>query len=98
MITINNKKLAALFVIIAAATGALYMSARGIMIAGNTWLYIIESNITLNFILFLALYGAACDKYTKHKSKRDQWLIFVIGFVIIVAFFRIVGGFPTVFG
>lgn len=90
--------LPALFGIIAALCAASYMSVRNIMIVGNTWLYVIESNITLNFILFLLLWGVTSDRITKGKARRVQWGFFAGGMVGIILFFRFVGGFPTVLG
>jgi hypothetical protein len=57
----------------------------------------VMSNITVNFVLFLFLYGIIVDKYTKKMSKRKGWLIFIIGFIILVLFFKYVGGMETIF-
>ena len=56
------------------------------------------SNITLNFVLFLFLYGIVCDKYTKHMSRRKGWIIWLVGFVVIIIVFRFIGGYETVIG
>ena len=74
------------------------MEARANMITQNTWLYIIESNITLNFVLFLFMWGVVSDRITKGKPRKVQWIVFGVGMIAIILFFRFVGDFPTIIG
>lgn len=97
-VTNHKAFLPVLFVIFAGLCGASYMSARDIMLAGNTWLYVVESNITLNFVIFLFIGGLLCDHFTKGKSKRYQWTVTIIVMVIVFMFFRFVAGYETVIG
>jgi len=87
-----------LFIAFAGMCGGFYMSARSIMIVQNTWLYIMESNVTLNFALLFFLWGIACDKFTKGKGRAYQWIVFGIGVAVLILFFRFVGGYETLIG
>jgi len=75
-----------------------YSSVRETMILQQTWLTLVKSNITLNFVLFLFLYGIFCDRLTKKMSCRKGWIIWGIGLMVLIFFFRFVGGFETILG
>ena len=94
----NKAFLPVLFIALATSCGLSYLSARSIMVAGNTWLYIVESNVTLNFVLFLFMWGLMSDRITKGKSKTTQWAVTLLGILALFAFFRFVAGYETIFG
>ena len=75
-----------------------YWWARQAMIDQSTSFTATISNITLNFLLFLGVYGYIVDRKTKHMPKWKGWLILFIGFSVIVLAFRFLGGFETIFG
>lgn len=95
----NREKLLAIsLAVIALLTVPAYIYARSKMTMIIAYLYIMQSNITFNFVLFLFLYGVVATKFTKGMSRRKQWLVWAIGMVLLVLFFRYVGGFPTIIG
>jgi len=75
-----------------------YLPARKLMIVQDAWIWIIKSNSTLNFFIFLFMWGVVTDHYTKGMPRRKGWLIWGIGFVVIALLFRFVGGMITIFG
>jgi len=75
-----------------------YIPAKNIMTDESPYFYVVMSNITLNFVLFIFLWGIVSDKITKGKSRRYSWIFWGIGMIAIVMFFKFVGGFPTIFG
>lgn len=89
--------LPSLFAVLAVLSIPAYMYARAKMTIIIGYLYIIESNITLNFILLLFFCGWFTDKATKHMSRRKAWTIFVIQLVVVIVLFRLLG-FQTIFG
>jgi uncharacterized membrane protein YcjF (UPF0283 family) len=86
------------FGILAVATGLTYLIARDMMITTRPWLYVVQSNVTLNFVLFLFGWGVTSEQLTKGKTRRAQWIVFGIGMIAIILFFKFVGGFPTIAG
>jgi hypothetical protein len=83
-------------IIVTAASG--YWFVRSVMIDQQTWFVVLKSNITLNFVLLFFLYGVLCDKITKRVSKKKAWMVWGAGLLILLLFFRFVGGYETVFG
>jgi len=88
------------FATLALLTIPAYIYARTKMTMILGYLYIIESNITLNFVLLLAMCGYFTDQYCKSKNitGRKAWLIFLIQFTVVILFFRFIGGFKTILG
>lgn len=86
------------FGIVAILSVLAYMPAREVMTFSKPYFYITKSNITLNFVLFLFLWGVVSDWITRRRTKWVQWLVFAGGLVVLILFFRFVGGFPTIFG
>jgi hypothetical protein len=70
-----------------------YYSVRSIMINQSPWFIVQASDLTLNVILLYGLVGLMIDKATKKMSKVKSWGIFLIAFIVLTAFFAIVGGF-----
>lgn len=98
-IKININKLHIwLYVLLGIATIIAYPIARALMIEDIAWYYKIISNITVNFVLLLFLYGVTVDKMTKHMSRKKGWIIWGIGFIVLILFFKYVAQWPTIFG
>lgn len=91
-----------LFPILYALIGVLaivcYVPARSRMVVQDAWVWVVKSNVTLNFIIFLFLWGIIADKYTKGMSKKKSWAIWGVGFMVIILAFRFMGGMETIFG
>jgi hypothetical protein len=81
------------YTIIALALGFSYMLAKNIFIDQTPWFTVQASDLTLNVILLYGLIGLTIDKSTKKFPKWQGWLILIIVFVALTAFFAIVGGF-----
>ncbi|MDG6912645.1 MAG: hypothetical protein JRN35_06130 [Nitrososphaerota archaeon] len=86
------------YLAILAGGAAAYPFVRGIMIDQRVWFRAIQSNVTLNFILFLFFYGVLSEKMTKRMKRWQSWLVWGVGMVLIVLFFRFIGGWKTVLG
>lgn len=98
-VIINNKYfLPIIFIIVGILTIPAYIYARQIMITNLTWAYVTRSNITLNFVLFLFLWGVISTRLTKTKKQVIQWGVFVGGLTVIILFFKFIGGYQTIFG
>lgn len=63
------------------------------MINQSPWFIVQASDLTLNVILLYGLVGLIIDKMTKKMSKIKSWGIFLVAFIVLTAFFAIVGGF-----
>lgn len=96
----QNTALKWAFIVVGLLTIPAYIYARSKMTLMIVYLYIIESPLTLNFLLFLFFAGLFTDRYIKQKqlSKRKGWLLFAAQFVAVVLFFRLIGGGKTIFG
>ena len=75
-----------------------YLYGRSIMIWFDSYVMVTKTNMTLNFLLLFFFYGVLCDRLTKKMSKRKGWVIWGIGLVILMLFFRFAGGYETIFG
>lgn len=75
-----------------------YWYGRETMIWFAPYIMVYETYTTLNFFLLFFLYGVACDRMTRHMSKRKGWLIWIAGLVLLMVMFRFVGGYETVIG
>jgi hypothetical protein len=89
--TWNNNLI--VYTLITLALGFSYMSARNIFIDQTPWFTVQASDLTLNVILLYGLVGIMIDKSTKKMSKWKGWLILILVFIVLTAFFAIVGGF-----
>ena len=76
-----------------------YFVGREIMIDQSTSYLAVISKFTVNFFLFLYLVGFWIDYLVKEKgySQRKGWVIWAAVMVIIVVFFKYVGGMDTRF-
>lgn len=75
-----------------------YIWCRPLLISQDTQYYANISPITLNFALFLFMYGVVTDRATKKMKRWKSWLLWGIGLILILLFFRFVGGYETIFG
>lgn len=82
-----------IYTLLALALGFSYNSAKNIFIDQTPWFTVQASDLTLNVILLYGLIGLTIDKSTKKLPKWQGWLVLVIAFVVLTAFFAIVGGF-----
>lgn len=68
----------------------------------DAWLYVIESNVTINFLLLFYLYGCFADYFCKKRgwsyNDKKSWLVWGIGIIILLVIFRNIGGMETIFG
>lgn len=76
-----------------------YVPARAFMLAQDAWAYIIESNITLNFVLIFFIWGLLTDRISKDKgwdtNSRKSWGLFFVGLVGLILFFNLIGGYTA---
>lgn len=56
----------------------------------------IMSQLTVNFVLFLFLYGNIIEKYTKKMSKLKGWLIWALAMTVVIFIFW-ASGMETIF-
>jgi uncharacterized membrane protein YGL010W len=75
-----------------------YVLCRPILISQDTQYYANISPITLNFALFLFLYGVTEARLTRKWKPWKSWLLWGVGLMVIMLFFRFVGGYETIFG
>lgn len=85
------------YILILVAVVLVYVPTREIMIAQTAWIRIIKSDLTLNVFLLLFMWGLLIDKLTKKMSRRKGWIIWGVGTILLILFFRFVGGFETIF-
>jgi hypothetical protein len=81
------------YTLITLTLGFSYMTARNIFIDQTPWFTVQASDLTLNVILLYGLIGVTIDRNTKKMNKWKGWLILIIAFILLTAFFAIVGGF-----
>ena len=62
-----------------------------------SYVSVLETNITMNFVLLFFFWGVVCDRMNKKRSKKAGWIIWGIGMVILMVVFRFVGGYQTIF-
>ena len=77
---------------------ASYAPMKSVMIVQTAWINIVESPVTLNFFFIFVFWGLAADRYTKKMAKWKGWAIWAGGQIAIMLFFRIVGGYKTLWG
>lgn len=94
----RNKLLIGSIVLVAILIVPAYVYARSKMTMIMGYLWIMDSNITFNFVLLLFLYGVVTTKLTRHMTRRKQWLVWASGIAILILFFKYIGGFPTIIG
>lgn len=95
---IRQRAFPILYVLVAIVAGLFYLSAREIMKVQTAWVWVVRSDITLNFVVLFFLYGLLCDRYTKGQSKKKSWVIWGGGLAILVLAFKFLGDMPTIFG
>jgi hypothetical protein len=95
---IRQRALPICYILIAIFAIFSYLPVRDAMIVQSAWIWIVNSQVTLNLIALFFLYGLLSDRYTKKMSKKKGWLIWAIGFVILVLILRFSGGISTRFG
>ena len=88
----------AVYIILGVLLVPAYWFGREAMIWFAPYIMVYEANVTLNFLLLFFFYGIACDRMTKHMSRRKGWFIWLTGLVILMIFFRFVGGYETIAG
>lgn len=93
----KSLRLPIIYAVVAILVVVAYPFAQALMATNYPWFYIIQSNITLNFVILFFLWGVVSDIYTKGKSKKTQWIVFAVGLIALVLFFKVIGKFPTIF-
>jgi hypothetical protein len=87
------------YIIAGVATGIAYLPARAHMIAQNAWLWVIQSNVTLNFVLIFFIWGMLTDRISKDRgwktSSLKSWMLFFIGIAVLITIFSVIGGYET---
>lgn len=86
-----------LYILIAILTVLSYLQAKQLMIVQDAWIWIIKSNVTMNFIIFLFLWGVFIDKATKKMSKKKGWAIWAVSLAILIMVFKYIAGMETIF-
>jgi len=76
-----------------------YFLGREILVDQSTSYIAVLSKFTVNFLLFLYIVGAWVDSVAKKKgySKAKGWVLWAVVMVILVIFFKYVGGMDTRF-
>lgn len=95
---IKQRAFPILYIVIAIVAGLSYLPAREVMKLQTAWVWVIKSDITLNFVVLFFLYGYLCDKFTKGWSKKRAWLVWGIGLAVLIFIFRFLGNMPTIWG
>ena len=75
-----------------------YQTAKTLMIMQEPLVVIVRSSVTLNFLLFLFLWGVASDRATRGMPRKKGWLLWGIGFAAILLVWRFIGGHGTLLG
>ena len=94
---LNKIPIWAVYIAIAIGVVLSYQLVRATLIVQDIWIFVIKSNVTLNFVLLLFLWGVTADKWTKKMSKKKGWLIWGIGFLVIIVVYKFIGGYETIF-
>lgn len=53
------------------------------------------SDITLSLLLLLFMWGIVVDRSFARLSSRKRWLIWGIGMMVLILFFKFIGGYET---
>ena len=72
-----------------------YTVARAIFLDQSTSYTVATSNITVNYVLALYVYGAAMDKVAKRVGKRTGWILYALGLVAILLVLKYVFGWTS---
>lgn len=95
----SKRFLPILFAVVAVWTIAGYYPAiHEMRFFDRVWMIVRKGPLTVNLVLFLFLYGVIADRYTKKMKKWQSWLIWGVGIIAVIMFFRFVGGYNTIFG
>lgn len=88
-----------LYVAVAALVVLAYEPAKQYMISQDPWAWIIQSNITLNFVLIFFIWGVLTDRISVERgwgtNSKKSWGLFFIGLLALIAMFKFLGGYPT---
>ena len=71
---------------------ALYPLARAVMLDQSTTYSETTSNITVNYVLALYLYGVGADRLARRIGSRKAWAFWATGLVVIIMALRYVFG------
>lgn len=95
----SNQALNAGFGLLIVLTAVCYLPARDTMNAFAPYWYILVSNVTLNFVIFLGIWGYFTEWYAKKKQwgKRKSMLFWLITTLMLFVLLRL-GGMETIFG
>lgn len=88
----------AIFLLVGVLASISYYQAKSLMIVQDAWIWIIKSNVTANFILFLFMWGVFIDYATRDMPKKKGWAIWAVTLSIVILFFRFITGMETTFG
>lgn len=86
------------YVLIVSGAILSYAPAKALLTTQDATVTVIKSPITVNFVLFLFLWGLVADKIAKGMSRRKGWLLWLAGFAAIILAYRFIGGYETLFG
>lgn len=103
ILTMLKSKLELLiYLALAIGLGATYLTAINDIKNQDAWLTVIESNVTINFLLLFYLYGCFADFLCKKRGwsyhNKKSWLVWGIGIIVLILIFRNIGDMETIFG
>jgi uncharacterized membrane protein YozB (DUF420 family) len=85
------------FVVVGVLTVLSYQPAREVMISQYVWIIVQKSPVTVNLALLLFLWGVTADRWGKNKTRWKGWMLWGVGFCVIIMVYTIVGGYDTIF-
>ena len=86
-----------IYIVLGVGVVVSYFPAREVMKLQTAWMWVVKSDVTLNFVVLFFLYGLGCDKLTRQMSRKKRWWVWAVGLVLLIIAFATVGGMPTIF-
>ena len=63
-----------------------YIDAREVLISQDAWVRVVKSKMTFNFILMAYLIGHLADRGKLGKTKRMNWIMWLVGLMALITF------------
>lgn len=88
------------YIVAGVGVGLSYFPAKAHMIAQDAWIWVVKSNVTVNFILLFFIWGMLTDRISKDKgwstNGMKSWGMFFVGIIVLVTIFTVFGGYETI--
>ena len=85
----------AIYALIAILFIVSYITIHSMIIDQSCYFTMTISNITLNLLLLFFMWGIISDRLFKRLPRKVGWLLWGAGTMLLILFFKFVGGYDT---